>query len=664
MATPISATMIRRATRPWVVLWLASIGVLATLLALLSIAVKNNPVPSQDRTVLDWIAGWDLPGLTGFLEVVSFLTNNWPAMVLGLLGVGFLWFVGLTREAKSFFIIGGIVGLVAFLSDYTFGEIVGRARPLPEDTGVSFPSGHTFGTTALFGFWGFLAVYYGLRRKLLIPLLTLLAAFIVAVGFSRIHLGVHWPTDVVAGYLFGILWLLVLIPFFLYLRKATWLSSKRLGEDLVALACEECRIERSIASVVVLDPEQGTATKVYKPPPVVRLLYWLAFQARFPYTNNSTALEAAVYRRKIASLLTVHRFGKDLVAPATAVNCDHGDCSFVTEFVPGDKVENDEEAKRFLTQVAETFSEAGLSVWQVNPRNPHAHTNLIRTPEGDFKIIDLESAVVTLLPARGQWLSSLKSGKIPVFDDIDFPRFRDYLTTNNAPLEASLGTEGLAELKDAIDRGEQAIQAWKDAELRIWGHLVGGIYRLLDVKGFSQHLMGALQGADAAAEGFLKRGMARWEAEGKLKPSEAALLRAHISSGEAQAALPHLGAHLVLSVALAIPIPGLRSLARFFWTLTFWIKAQIRRLFRRKNTPARSGSNIHTPLVMVLALVPGFGGVAYLAARPLRKKLLVRLMMDQMAWSFPFKLYRRLHLARWLAPPPRETAEANVEAGT
>ena len=100
---------------------------------------------------------------------------------------------------------------------------------------------------------------------------------IVSVGISRVYLESHWPTDVVAGYVLGIIWLLILIPLFLYLRKATWFSPNGPGEDLVAMACEKCRIEKSIASVVVLDPEQKTATKVYIPPPVVKLLYWLAF---------------------------------------------------------------------------------------------------------------------------------------------------------------------------------------------------------------------------------------------------------------------------------------------------------------------------------------------------------------------------------------------------
>lgn len=48
--------------------------------------------------------------------------------------------------------------------------------------------------------------------------------------------------------------------------------------------------------------------------------------------------------------------------------------------------------------------------------------------------------------------------------------------------------------------------------------------------------------------------------------------------------------------------------------------------------------------------MPGFGAIAYLAARPLRNMLLIRLMMDQTASKLPFRLYSRLRLSRWLTP--------------
>ncbi len=112
----------------------------------------------------------------------------------------------------------------------------------------------------------------------------------------------------------------------------------------------------------------------------------------------------------------------------------------------------------------------------------------------------------------------------------------------------------------------------------------------------------------------------------------------------------HMGVHLVLSVALVVPIPGLRSAARFTWKAIFWVKVQAGRLLRRGPKTAAKVSNIHSPLVMVLALVPLLGGVAYMASRPLRRRALIRLMLDQIAIKLPFRLYTRLKLDKRFAP--------------
>ena len=641
---------VRILTNPRLLLWLVAAGVLIAPLVLLTIAIDDGSVPSTDQTVLDWVVGRDLPLLEGFSQNISAATSRYPLMAVGVAGMVFLWLLGMTRAALVFAFVGGVIGIVAYGSDLTLGELVGRSRPLDVSSETSFPSGHVFGSTVLFGMAAWLAIYYRLNKKLLVPLLGILLALTLAVGFSRMFEQAHWPSDVAAGYLLAGFWILVLSTSLAYIRKVSWLSSPKQATEMEVLDCESCRVESSIASTVVLDPERGTATKVYKPPGVVRLIYWLAFQASFPYEHNRAALDAATYRRRIASALTVHRFGKDLVAHVTSVNCGYGPCSFVTEFIPGEKVENDERARKFLGQVVETFADARLSVWQVNPGNPHAHTNLIRTSDGDSIIIDLESAVVTPIPAPGQWRSALRRGTIPVFDDIDFGRLRDYINTNEAALEESLGRDGLAELRGNADSCEQAIRTWQDSEPRVWGRLIRGVYRLLDWKRFFNRIDHALCKADGAAEQFLAGGISRWEAEGRLSPSEIQWLRSYLTSDEVQEPLHHLGVHLVLSVALFLPIPGLRSLARFVWTLAFWVKAQGKRFRRRVPASEGKATNVHTPLVMVLALIPGFGAVAYLASRPLRRRLLIRLMLDQSAVKLPFRLYERLHLARRLAP--------------
>ncbi len=185
----------------------------------------------------------------------------------------------------------------------------------------------------------------------------------------------------------------------------------------------------------------------------------------------------------------------------------------------------------------------------------------------------------------------------------------------------------------------------------------------MNLKARFQHFKGALTGADAAAELFLNNGIDRWEKQGRIIPSDAAGLRYRLSSGSARYATRHLGVHLVMSVAIAIPIPGLRSAARFLWTFIFWVKAQLRRLLRKRVVDADQASNIHTPWVMGIALVPAIGGAAYLASPPLRSKLLARLMLDQAAWKLPFKLYHRTRCGRWL-PPPVKVAEPQSASAT
>ena len=157
-----------------------------------------------------------------------------------------------------------------------------------------------------------------------------------------------------------------------------------------------------------------------------------------------------------------------------------------------------------------------------------------------------------------------------------------------------------------------------------------------------------LAGAGGSATGFLMAGIERWETDGRLEATEAVKLRNHLSSGQVQNVLRHLGVHLALSVP--IPIPGLQNVARLAWTVACWAGVQGRRFRDRATGPAQRIPNIHSPLVMVLCLVPVLGSLAYLAARPIRNGLLMRIALDQAVWKLPFRLYGRMRLGRWLAP--------------
>lgn len=101
-----------------------------------------------------------------------------------------------------------------------------RARPdihtLVTATGYSFPSGHAMNATAFIGFIAYLAITehrLELRQKAII--ITVASLFIFSVALSRVYLGVHYPSDILAGCAAGGAWLILCILFHQFFSKKT-----------------------------------------------------------------------------------------------------------------------------------------------------------------------------------------------------------------------------------------------------------------------------------------------------------------------------------------------------------------------------------------------------------------------------------------------------------
>ena len=116
----------------------------------------------------------------------------------------------LLLRLKQFAYAQGIVLSVASATVATIflKVLVGRARPPIEywayhETGNSFPSAHAALSLALFGFLAFMVWRSRLSQKLRLTLAIGCYALIVAIGFTRLYLGVHYFSDVVGGYLLG-----------------------------------------------------------------------------------------------------------------------------------------------------------------------------------------------------------------------------------------------------------------------------------------------------------------------------------------------------------------------------------------------------------------------------------------------------------------------------
>ncbi len=158
-----------------------------------------------DETIRNWVHQFASPGMTTFMKVVSMM----GAQILALeLLIAFLVFARLRWKRAAFWLAIAMVG--ALLLEATLKYAYHRIRPpayfVPEPASFSFPSGHSLTS---FCFYGVLAGLLADRIKSLpwrIAVWILAAVLIIAIGFSRIYLGVHYPSDVLAGYLAATVW--------------------------------------------------------------------------------------------------------------------------------------------------------------------------------------------------------------------------------------------------------------------------------------------------------------------------------------------------------------------------------------------------------------------------------------------------------------------------
>lgn len=155
-------------------------------------------------TSLQSVVRGDLPDLaTAFFSRITLLFNT--SIVVTWVTVLFFIFLHKRRKRMAFFLAGNLAtsGLVIVMLKAIFR----RPRPdilhLVEEHGFSFPSGHSLASTLVCGSLIILAVLFmkeGLGKWLVSLGLGLMIAIIL---LSRVYLGVHYPSDVLAGFLLG-----------------------------------------------------------------------------------------------------------------------------------------------------------------------------------------------------------------------------------------------------------------------------------------------------------------------------------------------------------------------------------------------------------------------------------------------------------------------------
>lgn len=207
--TVVPAVMRNRAQAAF---WLCWSLALVAFVVLASFAAAFNYFPG-DRGLTEGIQNVDASAWRNALDWASRL-SDWPGIVIvSLAAAAALWLLAHRSE---------VAWLAAALALTRLNDAVklavGRPRPSSElvevrevATGLSFPSGHMVAAALVYGFLFYAAGQALPDRRVRYPAQALCVIIAVLTGLQRVEAGVHWPSDVLGGALFGGLVLALLI---------------------------------------------------------------------------------------------------------------------------------------------------------------------------------------------------------------------------------------------------------------------------------------------------------------------------------------------------------------------------------------------------------------------------------------------------------------------
>jgi undecaprenyl-diphosphatase len=164
-----------------------------------------------DSFVRDRVHSWASPALTDAMEAVTQLGE--PRFLIALSLVLILWLANTGRKRAAILLVVAAVGAEAL--DELLKLVFHRPRPeayfgYPLPSSYSFPSGHAVSSCCFYGVLAAILTARMRSRAAKIAIWTAAALMAALIGLSRVYLGVHYPSDVVAGYTVAVVWVLAL----------------------------------------------------------------------------------------------------------------------------------------------------------------------------------------------------------------------------------------------------------------------------------------------------------------------------------------------------------------------------------------------------------------------------------------------------------------------
>ncbi len=200
------------------IIGISAMSVALVLFSILAIMVLCDHVFWLDKFNVA-VANHRTKGWTNFFKIFTHLGSFYTMAGLTLVGCLLLWFYLKKKRMSVFFLV---CFATTGIANFIFKRVVRRIRPehlmIIAETGFSFPSGHSMMSFVFFALEIYFVWNFIKNKTLKISLISVFSVLTVLVGFSRIYLGVHYLTDILAGWLIT----LVIVGVFIILYNTKW----------------------------------------------------------------------------------------------------------------------------------------------------------------------------------------------------------------------------------------------------------------------------------------------------------------------------------------------------------------------------------------------------------------------------------------------------------
>ncbi|MGO1470775.1 MAG: phosphatase PAP2 family protein [Tissierella sp.] len=158
-----------------------------------------------DRRILNFLHRDTEPIVLEIMKVISFLGSE--KFIVPFITLVLVYNMYKKNIFESIFLLVNTLG--SFLLNVLLKQVFNRVRPfhlsLVEQGGLSYPSGHSMVVMSMYLALLYLLIRGERKRNKRLLLKGLVGVYILLMGLSRMYLGVHWPTDIIGGYIVGYL---------------------------------------------------------------------------------------------------------------------------------------------------------------------------------------------------------------------------------------------------------------------------------------------------------------------------------------------------------------------------------------------------------------------------------------------------------------------------